>query len=327
MARVGLYLGRRCPPNMEAYLDGWLAADERGAVDLVVRDDCPLPGWLREHAGVVVRRYDVAAGGGVRNVTATAATVRRYLREHDPDVVRQITQPRWHAPGVILGTARSDARVETRASSSMFAEFRGATDPVRSFLANNVLGRAVFLGDVLYTPRYGGVDPPWWSTCRLVVEPRRVNGDRFSPAAEPRTDLFGSGDRRVLAVGRVSRRKGMDRLADVASRLPDWRFAVVGERRDGELVRALETRENVRLHGPIPYVEMPGAYASADVLLSTSRLEWGGISRAMLEASAVGTPVVALDIEDAATVADVVVPDEPVHIARGLEEALEVAND
>jgi glycosyltransferase involved in cell wall biosynthesis len=78
----------------------------------------------------------------------------------------------------------------------------------------------------------------------------------------------------------------------------------------------------VVLAGLRDYDEMPGAYAACDVLLSTSRVEWGGISRAMLEAKAVGRPVVALDRGDAASVADATVRPAPDLIVSALRSTV-----
>lgn len=322
MRRVGLYLGGRCPPNMEAYLDALLFDVDFNDIDIITLQSCSLPSWLIDDDRVTIRRYTVDTGEGLDIVWRTANATRQYVSEYSPKTIRQITQPRWHAPGIIFGTRGSDVRIETRASASMFTEHRTADHRLRSFAANNVLGRAVFLSDTLYTPKYGAVDTPWWSTTETVIEERRINQERFSPDAEPLPDLFDQSNHRVVSVGRVSKRKGMDLLLEAAERLPEWEFSIVGPIRDQDLANSLSARKNISLYGSVPYVDMPRVYAAADVLLSASRLEWGGISRAMLEARAVGLPVVALDIEDAAEVADVAVPDSPAAIVAGLEKVL-----
>jgi len=111
--------------------------------------------------------------------------VRRHLRSHEPVEIRQITQPRWHAPGVLLGAAGSDVDVCTRASDSLFGEYRQAPSPARAWLANNVLGQSIYLSDRVFTPKYGGVTLPWWTRASLVVEERTVNEERFTPEGNP----------------------------------------------------------------------------------------------------------------------------------------------
>jgi len=68
---------------------------------------------------------------------------------------------------------------------------------------------------------------------------------------------------------------------------------------------------------------MPGLYTASDLVLSVSRLEWGGVSRAMLEGKAAGRPVVALDRESASNVADIVAPAEPPAIADAVRSQLD----
>jgi glycosyltransferase involved in cell wall biosynthesis len=208
--------------------------------------------------------------------------------------------------------------VWSRASASLFTEYQEAPSPVRAWLVNNGFGRAIFLADRLFTPRFGRVDCPWWARAELVPEQRVVNVDRFSPDATPQSDLFGQAERRVLTVGRISRRKGTDRLLDVADRLPDHEFVVVGPVQDEALAAAVDDASNLAREPPVDYVEMPGLYTATDVGLSVSRLEWGGVSRAMLEGKAAGRCVVALDREEASSVADDVTSDDADEIAAAV---------
>ena len=105
MSQSALYLGSRCPPNMEAYLDSLLyrTTDDATAFEVIVVGDCALPVWLTDIDRVTVARYNAPQATGFGRVRVTARVVRRYLRSHNPEMLRQITQPRWHAPGVIAG--------------------------------------------------------------------------------------------------------------------------------------------------------------------------------------------------------------------------------
>jgi glycosyltransferase involved in cell wall biosynthesis len=308
---------------MEAYLDSLLYRTAEEEFDLIVVNDCEVPDWLANEERLTVIRYDTSTATGIGRTRLTADVVRRHLRKYDPDEIRQITQPRWHAPGVLIGTVGANVDVCTRASSSLFEEYREAPSPVRAWLANNALGRSIFFTDRVYTPKYGGVDLPWWAPADLVAEERTVNADRFSPDAEPREGLFTQDDRRVLTVGRVSRRKGTDLLLSVAEQLENYEFVVAGPVGDETLVAEADATPNVTRHPPVEYVEMSGLYASSDLVLSVSRLEWGGVSRAMLEGKAAGRPVVALDREQASAVADTVVPGDPNAIASAVREHLD----
>lgn len=318
MAHVGLYLGDSCPPNMAAYLDSLLFREDH-QFDLVVSEACTLPDWLTTNPKLEIQRYSMDIADGWTLVAGAAATVGKYLNEHNPDEIRQITQPRWHALGVLLGARRVDIPICTRVSASMFTEYRNDPNKVRSFIANNILGYSVFLGDRVYTPKYGGVTVPWWSSANRTVEPRAVNKDRFTPEAEPNESLFDQDTRRVLTVGRISKQKGTDLVLDTAKKLEGWEFTLLGPVQDSSLAECADRLPNVNRHSPIDYTEMPHAYTAADMVLSASRVEWGGISRAMLEARATDRPVIALNKGDAGEVATQVVEEDPNSIVSVLK--------
>lgn len=103
---------------------------------------------------------------------------------------------------------------------------------------------------------------------------------------------------RIVAVGRLAWEKGFDRLLDALALLPDsfpWQLALVG---DGEMRARLQQQteklgiaDHVMFLGflanPYPYIE------SADVLALSSHFE--AYPSVILEAFALGTPVVAVD--------------------------------
>ena len=103
----------------------------------------------------------------------------------------------------------------------------------------------------------------------------------------------------VVAGGSLTRRKGFDRLleawAQLAPRFPDWRLKIFGTghgRPDlEELIDKLGIRGSARLCGHSP--RMLDELASASVFAFTSRRE--GFPMVLLEAMAVGLPVVAYD--------------------------------
>lgn len=320
--RVGLYLGQDCPSNMKAYLDSLATREDDAAFDLIVGTDCDLPAWIRHGDAFEIHRYRMEDASGMSLISACANVVSQYVAENNVAEIRQITQPRWHAPGVLLGARRSGLRTCTRVSRSNFTEYMNSDGIARcrDYAVNNLIGKAVFLADAIYTPAYGGVEIPWWSSAERIEEPRIASPSHFYPSVEVHPELFSQDSRRVLTVGRINRKKGIDLVLDVAEELPTWEFVLVGPKRDDELVDRAEALSNVRLEGAVDYSEMPGLYAASDVLLSASRVEWGGISRAMLEAAAVGRPVVALDSGDAASVATQTVDADPQSIIDGLAE-------
>lgn len=105
--------------------------------------------------------------------------------------------------------------------------------------------------------------------------------------------------RKVLAVGRLSRQKGFDRLIDawaIAVRdNPGWTLEIVGS---GELAEPIKRQiEAAGATGSVVLTpscsDMPAKYREASVLAMTSRYE--GLPMALIEAQTCGLPIVAMD--------------------------------
>lgn len=136
-----------------------------------------------------------------------------------------------------------------------------------------------------------------------VASPSLLAGDAWSPAeAAP--------DAAVVSLGRFDvRHKGLDRLADVAARVPAAEFVVHGSRcgNEPELLDALVQRAPANLHlaDPVTGHAKDAALLDARAFILLSR--WEGLSVALLEAMASGIPCV-VSPEVAATLG----PDAPV---------------
>ncbi|MEX2129310.1 MAG: glycosyltransferase [Xanthobacteraceae bacterium] len=136
-----------------------------------------------------------------------------------------------------------------------------------------------------------------------AFDPTRVGGERID--ALKRNWGLKPGDRVVLLPGRLSRRKGADVLVAAAQRLREaglknFVCVLAGEEQQGsryasqlwDRVHQSELSEFVRIVGHCE--DMPAAYALAEIAASAV-LPPGGPQRAMLEAQAMGTPVVVSD--------------------------------
>lgn len=113
---------------------------------------------------------------------------------------------------------------------------------------------------------------------------------------------FGHNGPNLVGIGRLRKEKGFDLLisamALVAQKLPDARLTILGEGPDEAKLKALG--ENLGLakkinfagfvHNPWPYIK------HADLFVLPSRAE--GLPNSLLEALALGTPVVASDCVD-----------------------------
>jgi glycosyltransferase involved in cell wall biosynthesis len=146
-----------------------------------------------------------------------------------------------------------------------------------------------------------------------------VDLERFDPA---RTDSSPVGERPVyVAVGSLTERKNVVRLADAFARLGRGSLTFVG---DGPLRGALEHRPGVRVAGRVPHADVPSYLEAADVVCAPSLLEPFGQS--ILEAMACGRTVVATRLggppefvpPDAGILVD---PLDEAELARALESA------
>ncbi|HET6362654.1 MAG TPA: glycosyltransferase family 4 protein [Gemmatimonadota bacterium] len=161
-----------------------------------------------------------------------------------------------------------------------------------------------------------------------VPLPEHDPGLRAEPSRPPR----------ILFVGRLVARKGVDRLLDALARIADreWRLEIVGfgPERDPLERRAVELglSHRVEFLGRISNQDLVAAYrrATCFVLPATldERADTEGLGVVLLEAMSYGVPVVAtrrggiVDIvEDGRT--GILVEDEPAELARGVASILD----
>lgn len=163
---------------------------------------------------------------------------------------------------------------------------------------------------------------------RTVVVPNPVRLERFTASERP----VGRPPR-VLVLGRIAVRKGLEDVVAVARELlrrgVDVRIRVVGDPSlwsDYTRLLAQLPRENAEYVGRLGPTEIPGELAATDVLLQASKYEPFGLTVA--EALAAGVPVVATSEVGAiegvdGTVAEVVAPGDVEGMASALTRMLE----
>jgi glycosyltransferase involved in cell wall biosynthesis len=251
-----------------------------------------------------------------------ALTIRRLLVERKCDVV--------HAHG------RSAAWSAYLAARTMHVPFvatwyKGFREQnVFKRLYNSVMARGdrvIAVSDQLaelVNDRYG---TPW---NRIAVVPSSIDLHRFDPAtvtaeridAVRRAWGVARGDRVILVVGRMLRRKGHHVVLQAVERLKSSGlrdFVCVfaaedqGTRYAGELwdhVLSAGISDVIRMTGAV--TDLPAAYAAATVAVSAA-VQPEGLQRALLEAQAMARPVI---VSDLAAGPDVVLSPPAVAVDR-----------
>lgn len=126
---------------------------------------------------------------------------------------------------------------------------------------------------------------------------------------EPRPDFLQEGKKYVLAVGRLAKQKGFDRLLEAWRRIcedfPDWRLCIIGagpeEAELKGLADTLDVQYSVQFVAPVK--NLNAVYRHADLYAMSSRAE--GFPMVLLEAMSFGLPVVSFNC----TGPDVIVRD------------------
>lgn len=140
------------------------------------------------------------------------------------------------------------------------------------------------------------------------VIPNGIDLDYFHPDVKP-VEKFLDGKLNILFVGRLEKRKGLKYLIDafkiVKKVFPDSRLIVVGPgvrfRKKYENKVRREHIEDVVFIGKAPFEDLPRYYKTADVYCSPA-VSGESFGIVLLEAMAVGTPVVATNIPGYASV-------------------------
>jgi len=265
-------------------------------------------------------------------LAAGVAAAWRLGRERRYDVVHV----HWAVPHGLAGRAAARASRDAGLVTTFYgAEIRWAEKrfpPARAFL-RWYCGRSRL---VAISESTRAMIAPYAGGRAIEVIPYGVPLPEAPPAApHERAD-----PPRILFVGRLVARKGVDRLLDALARIADraWRLEVVGfgpERDPLELhAERLGLSDRVEFLGRVSSADLVAAYrrASCFVLPATldERADTEGLGVVLLEAMSYGVPVVAtrrggiVDIvEDGRT--GVLVEDDPAALAHGIGSVLDDA--
>jgi glycosyltransferase involved in cell wall biosynthesis len=162
---------------------------------------------------------------------------------------------------------------------------------------------------------------------QVVCNP--IDGSLFNPDVKPysRVSLgFGSNDRLVLYVGKLTPLKGTEDLLAAARLLPEFKFLLVG--RTVALPNGYYEKmapRNVVFHEPIPHTLVPQFMKMCDCYVQPTLRD--GLEIPIAEASAVGKPVVTTLHEERKEIYEKAAyyakPKNPKSLASAIAEAWE----
>ena len=269
----------------------------------------PCSGQMDRSVGAKIRALVAAVGADVVHAHGYKADIYCYFALRGEHVARVSTCHTWYD---------NDWRVTLygRIDRWVLRSFDGVVavseEVKRQLLAAHVAARKVSL-------IRNGID------LRPFVSAAPTLRAALEPLQPPR--------RIVGLIGRLSREKGVDIFVQAAAMvlqtMPEIQFVVVGDGEDREALRALieslGVQEKVRLMGPRS--DMPGVYASLDVMVSASRQE--GLPMAILEGLASGCALIATPVGAVPSVVRdgdtgvMVPPGEPTLLAAAMVRLLQ----
>jgi glycosyltransferase involved in cell wall biosynthesis len=213
-----------------------------------------------------------------------ARTLQRHLEDFRPDVVAW-----WAMGGMSLSLPRRAGRPGAAFVLDDWLDYAPKEDQWgralrRRRFDTSTIDHWVFISE--YTRERARSQG--YAFASEEVNPAGV-GDEFLTAAPPRPWSW-----RLLYVGRIDERKGIDTAIRALEHLPDDATLDVigsGDEAAEQRLRALAD-ERVRFTGSVPREQLPAVYASADAVVFPVRWRepWGVVP---LEAMGVGRPVVA----------------------------------
>ena len=257
-----------------------------------VDDESTLPPYAVD-AG---RAVPVPYNGSVARLLmgpVSAARVRRWLREHDFDVLHahEPTAPSVSLLACMLADGPLVATFHTaNPRSKILTAAHGALQPSLEKLRARIAVSEAARRTLVEHLGAGAILIPNGVAVRAFQNARPLPG-------------YGDGRPTVVFLGRIDEpRKGLDVLMAafplLVQRIPDARLLVAGPG-DAEAVRARidpALADSVDIVGLVPEADKPGVFASGSVYCApnTGQESFGIV---LLEAMAAGTPVVASDLD------------------------------
>jgi glycosyltransferase involved in cell wall biosynthesis len=309
--RIGIYLGTADNPidNATEILGG--VGRYLSDYDLDAFGTAPLPESVQD-CYTQISTTPRSPRTPYTRLLATYRDCREYICQRSPDILVQVWKYQTHAPGLALAGHRADVPTITRLAGDVFQEYQGHSGVKKAgiFLLDNVLGRIPMrISDamIVFGP-YGAAQASsrgMNAEDLVTIPPPGELDERFSPPddkAACRGELNLPTNKDIaLFVGRLSRLKGMDFLAEVIERVASERdvlFVLAGKGPYRERLADRFSDDVLRLAGYVPHEKIHHYYRAADVYVHPSPYE--GIPLVLLEAMNCGVPAVSRPAGDIA---------------------------
>ena len=281
----------------------------RRGIDVIVytrRDDAGLPRQVRLGERAILEYVDAGPAGHLARddllpfIPRFGEELARSWRKEPPDVIHS----HYWMSGLAAVAAATPLRIPVvqtfhalGATKRRHQGFRDPSPPVRvraeARLASCVDAVvATSRAEVAELRRCGG------RPRLMVTVPCGVDTTLFTPAADRHTPSA-----RVVSIGRLVERKGVDDVIRSLVALPNVRLVVAGgtgrpddpeANRLKALARRLEVAQRVEFIGPVEHTEVPALLRSADVVACVPWYEPFGM--VAVEAMACAVPVVAAHV-------------------------------
>jgi glycosyltransferase involved in cell wall biosynthesis len=262
---------------------------------------------LMNRAGVLLK--EVKPGVNVVHLDAARAMLAlvplvKYLRRVRPEAMLTTLTHVSVVAALARKLARVPVRLVIREAVTSSVHHRYVTD-VRSRVVARLLRPAYRSADVVVSPSQGVTEDlvanVGIARAHVTTIPNPLDVGRIrSLALQPVTDPFAQSDERpmVLGIGRLSAQKDFSTLILAFARTIETvpaKLLILGDGEERGALEALIRSSGLDHHVAMPgFVENPFAYLKqAAVFVLSSRYE--GLPNALLQALAVGAPVVATD--------------------------------
>lgn len=289
---TNLVFWQNMPTHLQAYWIRSLAGQDGVSVRVILESE--IPEW-RKHMGWEPPDYGLCSV----MVGITPKLADTVIREAGSDAVHVFSGLGVY-PGVhraFVACVEAGYRVGVMAESSLANGVQGIARGLRGRIRYLRFGRRV-----QFVLAIGEAAPAWWRKIGFAFD-RVFEFSYFPPGPlsreTPIEEVWPLAGTRLLYIGQLIHRKGVDRLLHALSQLggADWKLVLVGTGQEEANLKALTEKlhlaNRVQFYGALANAEAMCVLSGADVLILPSRFD--GYGAVVNEALCRGVPVICSD--------------------------------